>query len=262
MPGAADRVTDSRTTLPALIAQDALDPELGALLWMLVEGQVSVLVCGPAGDDRSAELLGALADLRAEGAPPAALVRIEAGRAWGAKLLRMVRTLRAGDALLATMEASSLKEVVARLSGPEVGLTEDELRVLGLVIVLDATGRVSAAHLLRPIERDAAGHLQQRPPAVLAARDPATGELEHFAWGVMPELADRIDREQGDLERRQTARGRLLATMAADGQADPLTVRVRLEDHLRSEPSRVPAPERPPARDPWPATGISGSHSH
>ena len=37
-------------------------------------------------------------------------------------------------------------------------------------------------------------------PAVLAAWDERLGRYEHFAWGVLPEIAARLGRRAGDLE--------------------------------------------------------------
>jgi len=60
--------------------------------------------------------------------------------------------------------------------------------------------RVTAAHYVRPLARDAHGHSQRLDPAVLAAWDPRLERYEHFAWGVMPEIAARLGRRAGDLE--------------------------------------------------------------
>jgi hypothetical protein len=61
--------------------------------------------------------------------------------------------------------------------------------------------RVVAAHYVRPLARDAHGHQQRLPPAVLATWDERLGRFEHFAWGVLPEIAARLGRRAGDLER-------------------------------------------------------------
>jgi len=78
-------------------------------------------------------------------------------------------------------------------------------------VILDGSGQVIAAHHVRPLALDGQGHVQRLGPAVLAARDARTGQLEHFAWGVMPELAARISTKAGDLEaevgRRRDALG-------------------------------------------------------
>jgi hypothetical protein len=60
--------------------------------------------------------------------------------------------------------------------------------------------RVTVAHYVRPLARDAHGHSQRLDPAVLAAWDPRLERYEHFAWGVLPEIAARLGRRAGDLE--------------------------------------------------------------
>jgi len=60
--------------------------------------------------------------------------------------------------------------------------------------------RVVAAHYVRPLHRDEHGHPQQLGPAVLATWEPARSAFEHFAWGVLPEIAARLRRKAGDLE--------------------------------------------------------------
>jgi hypothetical protein len=60
--------------------------------------------------------------------------------------------------------------------------------------------RVTVAHYVRPLHRDEAGHPQLLGPAVLATWDPEARAFEHFAWGVLPEIAARLGRKAGDLE--------------------------------------------------------------
>jgi hypothetical protein len=60
--------------------------------------------------------------------------------------------------------------------------------------------RVTAAHYVRPLARDAHGHSQRLDPAVLATWDERLERYEHFAWGVLPEIAARLGRRGGDLE--------------------------------------------------------------
>jgi hypothetical protein len=98
-----------------------------------------------------------------------------------------------------------------------MGLSPEELSFLGLVLVLaeDAPSeieaadpslspprrvRVAAAHYVRPLHRDEHGHPQLLPPAVLATWDEPRQAYEHFAWGVLPEIAARLQRKTGDLE--------------------------------------------------------------
>jgi len=124
-----------------------------------------------------------------------------------------VRAVSLGYGLGATIDAHSLEDVLARLHTGPLRLTEDELSRLGLVMVLaartetpgdappDASApRVVAAHYLRPVARDVHGHVQKLGPAVLATWDERRGEFEHYAWGVIPELAMRTGRRPGDFE--------------------------------------------------------------
>jgi hypothetical protein len=128
---------------------------------------------------------------------------------------------------------------MAELEAPPVSLGEDEIRRLGVVLILKAFGRppirrVVAAHSLRPLERDGQGHLQRRPPAVLATWDQETDALDHFAWGLGPELAPRIGMTQADFEQAQAARARHLTELVASGTFDPDKVRSAIDDFRRS----------------------------
>ena len=92
------------------------------------------------------------------------------------------------DAQLAALVAAlpaDLADVLAVLRGQ--GLTDDEISFLGAVLVLEVDGepgggtggppgRVVAAHRLRPVARDAGGHVQRLGPAVLAIWDPGRSE--------------------------------------------------------------------------------------
>jgi len=187
-------------SLVALIAQGILDAELAALVWMLVEGRVPLVVAVPEGRvGAGAQLLaGVLATVHAE--PPDDQLQSPLTPAGASSL---IRGRRAGGVL----EAGSLGEVRERLGSGPLPLTTDQLTFLGCVLVLDeATGagrgrlRVTAAHYVRPLARDAHGHAQRLDPAVLATWDDRLGRYEHFAWGVLPEIAARLDRRAGDLE--------------------------------------------------------------
>jgi hypothetical protein len=91
----------------------------------------------------------------------------------------------------------------------------------GAIVMLDSEGRVTSAHLLRPPLRDGAGHVRPQGPAVLAARVVAEDRLEHFAWGVLPELAAGSRRKAGEIEVELDERTTLLAGVAAStGDAD------------------------------------------
>ncbi|MDQ3406785.1 MAG: hypothetical protein M3472_01305 [Chloroflexota bacterium] len=237
-----------------LVREGALDADLAALLWLLLDGGLPLVVTGGT-PERRAAMLTALEELPASAGRDAdserQVAHIGPNGLWGSLLRARIASLRPADRFRATAEAGSLRELMQWLESPEIGLADEEIRALGLVVVLDADGRMSAAHLLRPVERDGAGHLQRRPPAVLVSRDPRDSTLEHFSWAVTSELADRVDRSQADFEARQADRARLIdhLTTHPEVAAD----RMGLETHLATEPPRQPAPERPAARPPWPA---------
>jgi hypothetical protein len=188
--------TDAKGSQPpegliGLVRSGTVDAELGALLWLLREGGLPGLVIGPVGEASVSVVADALDDLgesRAAEDPPGAT---------------SVRTLRAG----------SLQEALDILSSDPFHLTDDAIRGLGMVLVVRA-GRVAAAHYLRPVERDREGHLQRRPPAVLATWEQDAGRFEHFAWAVTPELAVRVNRTQAALEEEAAARARILSVAA------------------------------------------------
>ncbi|HLX35207.1 MAG TPA: hypothetical protein VKR30_08190 [Candidatus Limnocylindrales bacterium] len=214
-----DRRLDVATTteppsLVELIARGALDAELGALVWTLVAGSVPLVVAAP--PDRlgaAAQLLsGVLASVRPDAAVDGLTEPLSPTRA-----RRIVRGQRAGG----IVAGRRLEDVFETLGGGPLSLAPDELTFLGCVLVLGAVGsagpspvpagststeptrgrlRVLAAHYVRPLARDAHGHAQRLDPAVLATWDSSLGEYEHFAWGVLPEIAARLGRRAGDLE--------------------------------------------------------------
>jgi hypothetical protein len=190
----------STPSLVALIAQGVLDAELAALVWLLVEGRVPLVVAVPPGRAGAGAqlLIGVLESVRA-GEPTAGLD----GPLTAAGASSLIRGRRAGGVL----EAGSLGEVRDRLGSGPLPLTPDQLTFLGCVLVLGEPSegrlgrlRVTAAHYVRPLARDAHGHSQRLDPAVLATWDERLGRYEHFAWGVLPEIAARLDRRAGDLE--------------------------------------------------------------
>ncbi len=167
-----------------------LDAELAALVSLLAEHGVSLVVAAPSESRAAADRLIAALD------PKRTPVNLDE-LGVGSRALLRAASLGAGCA--ARIEAASLEDVWARLRDA-ANLSDDELSYLGIVVVLDVDGRVSVAHHVRPLALDAHGHVQRLGPAVLAARDGTTGLLEHFAWGVIPELAARIRWKAGDLE--------------------------------------------------------------
>ncbi len=164
---------------------------------------------------------------------------------WGRAARTLVRAASLGYGMAATLHADRLEDVHDLLRARPVSLTDDELTYLGLILIVRAgrgpdghiRRRVVAAHYARPVGRDEHGHTQRLPPAVIAARDEAGDRLDHFAWGVMPELAIRLGRKAGDLEREQAERAALLARLAAEGAVDLDTVRSAIAAH-RSAASR------------------------
>ena len=151
----------------------------------------------------------------------------------------LVRAASIGYGITATLHADRLEEVHALLRARPIGLTDDELTYLGLILIVRAgrgpdghiRRRVVAAHYARPVGRDEHGHTQRLPPAVVAARDESSDRLDHFAWGVMPELAIRLGRKAGDLEREQAERAALLNRLAEEGAIDLDTVRAAIAAH-------------------------------
>ncbi len=149
---------------------------------------------------------------------------------WGEPARIAVRALSLGYDLGATIHAESLEGVFDLLGGPDVGLTDDELSRLGVVLILRVVRspsdgrpvrRVVAAHYVRPVARDAAGHVQRLGPAVLATWDGRADRFEDFAWGVVPELAERVGRRAGDFESERDRRADYLAGLVRAGVDEP-----------------------------------------
>ncbi len=134
---------------------------------------------------------------------------------WGEQALVAIRALSIGYGMLATTRGRRLEDVLSGLAALPVGAMDDELTRLGLVLILaptdDGLMRVTAAHYLRPVARDAEGHVHRFAPAVLATWDATAGRFEHFSWAITDELAGRIGISTADLEREQARRAGLLA---------------------------------------------------
>jgi hypothetical protein len=239
------RTDPTEPNLPTLVGYSTLDAELAALVWLLLEDGVPLVVSGDTELAGRRSLAGALL-----GTPPSTAWSLIDADDVPPDAESIGDLLRQGTRLGITLRARSLQGVIERLAAPPHGLPEDAVRRLGVVLIASNAGeapRVTAAHYLRPIERDAAGHVQRRPPAVLATWDPDRG-FEHFAWGVTPELADRVNRSQADLERRQAARARLLDDLASAPEEPARTLKA-LRDHLDSEPPREPRQQLPTPRE-------------
>ena len=224
----------------ALLRSGTLDARTLALLWLLTDGGVPLVVAGPAPAEQRAALAGAL-------------LSVDPARRWvvldaeddGLNSERLAALLRGGSGVGITLGAADLGAVLEHFAAD--GLPEDAIRRLGIVVVAADTPRglrCTAVHYLRPTERDAQGHLQRRPPAVLAAWDERGDTFEDYAWGITPELADRIDRSQADLEERQADRARFL--LGLEGTQADYTEHVQA--YLSTEPPRVPAPEHERAK--------------
>jgi hypothetical protein len=234
--------------LPELVRDGVLDAELAALCWLMVEGGVPVVVTGE--PEVSERLLIADVLIHLPPAAPALIIDLDAGQP---NVTSLASFMRAGMRLAAVAKAPGLKELIGSATGPDTGLPEDAVRRLGVVLVVGLVpsvvpgpvtdrARVLAAHYLRPLERDGGGHVQRRPPAVLATWEPTLDSFDHFAWGVTSELADRVDRSQSSFEELQASRAAGLVALA-EGAADAAP----MEAILAAEPPRVPAPPRPAA---------------
>jgi len=200
-PEVAPSPAATAPSLVALVAQGILDAELAALVWLLVEGRIPLVVAAPEGRAGAGGqlLAGVLGSVHADEPVESLLAPLTAA---GASSL--IRGRRAGG----VVEAASLEEVRMRLGAGPLPLKPDQLTFLGCVLVLGESAaaprrgrlRVTAAHYVRPLARDAHGHAQRLDPAVLATWDDRLGRYEHFAWGVLPEIAARLGRRAGDLE--------------------------------------------------------------
>ena len=231
-------------SLARLVATGVLDAELAALVWLLVEDGIPVLVVGMEAVARD-ELLDALVAAmpgtrRPDRAAPVGegrLVRVAGTLATSTPpgMLRAALGQTTGrSGLAATIEGTDLAEALAMLR--RQGISDDEASFLGTVLVLRPVAdrpvadrptaepdavmsgrdqRVVAAHYLRPVARDAGGHVQRLGPAVLATWDADRGAYDHFGWGIYPELAARTGRRAGDLEAAHRARAEELRSRAS-----------------------------------------------
>lgn len=162
---------------------------------------------------------------------------------WGATARIVVRAAAVGYGLAATMRADRLEAVFEELRHPPVSLVDDELSRLGLVLLLrrveGGQRRVVAAHYIRPLARDEHGHVQRLGPAVLATWDPERDALEHFGWGVIPELAVRVGRRAGDFEVEVGRRRALLDGLVEAGHASTADVRAAIDGYRATSQTPV-----------------------
>jgi hypothetical protein len=194
-----------RPTITAAIAEGILDEQLAALLWLLCEAGVPLSLAGRPGAGRH-DLGAAVRGLldAADGSP-------------------------AADVRQRVVDADSLEDVLGPASAAPGAPIPDQLRGLGSVLVLrDVPGvgrRVAMAHYLRPVERDGAGHLRRRPPALLTAWDERVDRFDHFWWGITAELADRTGMAVADFEAAQRDRAAMLAGLSDAGLLDRADLR-------------------------------------
>ncbi len=166
---------------------------------------------------------------------------------WGAEARLAIRAVAIGYGMAATIHADSLDEVFEQLRRPPIGLVDDELSRLGVVLILrPADGdrrRVVAAHYIRPVARDEHGHVQRLGPAVLTTWTQDHDRFEHFAWGITPELALRVDRRPGDFEIEVDRRRDYLAGLAEAGIVEVEAVRAAIDAYRSpiTDPTSVPA---------------------
>lgn len=162
---------------------------------------------------------------------------------WGEAARIAVRAAAIGYGLAATIQGDSLDDVFEALRASPIGLGDDELSRLGVVLVLRQSAgghrRVAAAHYVRPVARDGHGHLQRLGPAVLATWNDATDTFEQFGWGVTPELAIRVGRRPGDFELDSAARRAFLDDLVAQGITDVAAVRAALIDYRTAATGRI-----------------------
>jgi hypothetical protein len=178
-------MTSDHPSLRELTALGELEPGVAALLWLLAEHGLPLTLASP---DR------------------AAAERVRAAIVAAAGTGRAARLAPAGGVML----ADSLEGVLRVLGGDAT--LNDATRDLGLVVIHDGR-RVASAHYVRPVERDGAGHLQRRPPAVLAAWNERAGHYDDFSWAVTDELAERAGLTRHELEdQRDTRRDQLSGT--------------------------------------------------
>jgi hypothetical protein len=239
-------MTPAGQSLIDTVADGGLDAELAALLWLLVEGGVPLTVTGPA----SAAVRRRLASVLLAVPPVSPWILVDADEERPG-LATLGARIRGGVRVGITLGALDLRDAIERLSARPDGLPEDAVRRLGVVLVVGqvpstAVGpiverrRILAAHYLRPTERDPQGHIQRRPPAVLATWVAESDTFDHFAWGLTPELADLVDRTQASFEELQAGRAAVLRRFVREPAADPETA---LRAALEAEPIRQPARE-------------------
>lgn len=198
-------------TATELIAAAYLDAELTALLWLLIDGGVPLVVATTHGTSAGEELRTAMAALVGGG-----------------------RTTADGTLPGGTVHGTSLEDLLRLGGAAESAEVPDGARELGVVVVLGQPDlgdevRLVRAHYVRPIERDAAGHTQRRPPALLSALDEEMSRLDHFFWAITDELATRVATEAHEFDVAHRRRSRLLSELVAARVFDSIELRRHIE---------------------------------
>jgi hypothetical protein len=90
--------------------------------------------------------------------------------------------------------------------------------------------RVVAAHYLRPPAVGPLGRVERRPPAVLATFDVERRAWDHFGWGIVPDLAERVGLRPSDVETAVAIRREMIEALLAHGLrgADPFRAAAKL----------------------------------
>jgi hypothetical protein len=163
----------------------------------------------------------ALVSLLAENGVPLVVAAADATDTPIAEKLRAALGAVSGGTLLARSLEDVLRFSGATALGAEV---PDAARDLGLVVVVgrpsaDRGPVVVSVHYVRPVERDAAGHLQRRPPALLAAIDERSGRTDHFFWAITDELATRAEMDAAELDDQRRDRARILENLSSQRDA-------------------------------------------
>jgi len=252
-------------SLVDLVGDGTLDPELAALLWLLVEGGLPLTVTGTAPAAVRERVARAVLAVPPE--EPWVLIDSDTERPG---LAMLGARIQSGVRVGVTIGAADLRAAMDRLSAPPDGLPEDAVRRLGVVLVVGevpsiAVGpivdrrRVLAAHYLRPTERDQEGHIQRRPPAVLATWVAETDTFDHFAWGMSPELANLVDRSQASFEQLQSSRAAALRRLVENRPDDAPTALAAI---MAAEPPRRPATRPPAVRAPTVRSPLTDPHVH
>ena len=213
-----------------LIADGALDAELAAWLWLLIEAGASTIVCaGPSGVGKSTLLTSLLPFLNAERKPYFVRGRYERFDAidppaagthallineisahlpiylWGPGLARAHELAHQGAQLMATAHADTPGELVHQLAGFPNDLAEGDLACWHLVIFLDAwIANRAVFREIRAVETFLIGADRRLTTRTLAGRAQrrASLRLDHAAMSLLVARLGIGDRAAEDVIRR------------------------------------------------------------